>query len=95
MITSEQVKKISDLSHLNLSEEEIKKNSEELSQILDFIEVLKQVDTEGVEPLLCTSSLEDVMREDRVRPSSVSADIISCAPESQKNYIKTKSFSNS
>lgn len=94
MITREQVKKIAGLSYLNLTEEEIIKSSEELSKILDFIEILKKVDAEKVEPLLCTSELEDVMREDRARPSEIESDIINVAPESHKNYVKTKSFSS-
>ena len=94
MITKEQVKKIAELSHLDLNEKEIKQYSEELSRVIDFIEVLKKVNIDGVEPLLCTSELEDVMREDRARPSTISEDILVCAPESQKNYVKTKSFSN-
>jgi len=94
MITKEQVKKIAELSHLNLSEDEIKQNSEELSRIIGFIEILKQLDMDGVEPLLTTAGFEDVMREDRMKPSGIEADIVKIAPDSQKKYVKTKSFSN-
>ena len=94
MITEEQVKKIAELSYLNLSEDEIRQNSEELSRIIDFFKILKKVDTDGVEPLLCTAGFEDIMREDKAKQSGIETDIVAIAPGSQREYIKTKSFSN-
>lgn len=93
MIKHEQVKKIANLGHLELSEKEVDVYANELSKILDFFEVLKKVDTDGVQPLLCSTEISDVMRVDHQQTSGIEQDIISGAPERKKNYIKTRLFS--
>jgi aspartyl-tRNA(Asn)/glutamyl-tRNA(Gln) amidotransferase subunit C len=46
-----------------LSEEDVDHFSEQLSEILDYFERLRQVDTEGVPPTAHTLPLHNVMRE--------------------------------
>ena len=106
-ISPQLVKKIADLSYLELTEEELEKYTKELSSILDFIEILKKVDTKGVEPVWGNTDLEDVMREDKVflaeekskNKEDKEADetkeineLIKRAPKSSGRYLKTKAI---
>jgi len=68
MISKEEVKHIAKLARLGLTEEEIEKFQKELSAILDYIEKLKEVDIEGVEPMSHSIKLENVTRQDAAHP---------------------------
>jgi len=64
MISKKQVKHIAKLAKISLKEKEIEKFQKELSKILDYIEKLKEVDIENVEPMSHPVLLENVMRTD-------------------------------
>ena len=66
MISKEVVEKVAKLSRLNLDEEEKELYANQLSQILDTMEGLQQIDTEGVAPLAHVLPIENVLREDEV-----------------------------
>lgn len=68
-LTSEEVKHIARLASLNLSEEEVKKYQKELSETLDYIENLNEVDTKNTEPTSQVTGLKNVTREDESEPS--------------------------
>ena len=70
-----QVRHIAKLARLTLSDKEVEKFSRELSQILDYIEKLKKVDTKGVEPMSQITGLCTVTRTDTVieRPATTEA----------------------
>jgi len=65
-ISREEIKHIAELARLKLSEDEINKLGGELSSILEYIEMLKEVKTDGVEITAQVSGLNDIIREDRV-----------------------------
>ena len=68
-LTLEQVEKAAKLANLPLSSEEEEKYSQQLSKILDYMEQLNKVDTEGVEPTSQVTGLVNVMRSDETAPS--------------------------
>jgi len=51
-ITSDEIKKLAALSKLSIPDDEIDKYSQQLSDILDYVSQLENVDTHNVEPLL-------------------------------------------
>lgn len=55
------------LARLNLSEEEIAKFQTQLSQVLEYVEKLKQVDVSGVEPTAHANAIHNVFRADEPR----------------------------
>jgi len=67
-ISREQVEKVSLLARLLLSEEELDKMTVQLGRILDYMELLSEVDTEQVEPMAHALDFFDVFRDDRPRP---------------------------
>ena len=64
MLTKEEVKKVAALARLELLEEEIDVLTPQLSDILGFIDQLKEVDTLNTEPTAQVTGLSDVWRED-------------------------------
>lgn len=65
-ITEETIKYVAALAKLNVNEEEKNKIAQELDHILDYIETMNELDTEGVEPMSHVLPLKNVFREDKV-----------------------------
>lgn len=80
-ITRELVEYVAELSRIKLDEQSAAKMENELSAIVDYMEILKQIDTDGVEPLSHVFNITNVMREDEVVPSYPREDILKNAPE--------------
>lgn len=81
-ITPELVKYLESLARITLSEDEEKKVGAELGDILAYIDMLNELDTEGVEAMSHCFPLTNVMREDEVAPSISPDEITANAPES-------------
>lgn len=80
-ITKELVEYVAELSRIKLDAASAEKMQKELGAIVDYMEILNQLDTESVEPLSHVFNITNVMREDEVRPSYAREDILSNAPE--------------
>jgi len=65
-LNQKQIQHIANLARLELTEEELKKYSNQLSDILSYINQLKEVDTANIEPTAQVTGLENVFREDKV-----------------------------
>jgi len=74
------VQHVATLSRLALSEEELKLFQTQLSNILEYIDKLKALDTRNVEPLSHPLGLRNVFREDEVKPSAPRDEALSNAP---------------
>lgn len=91
-LTKEEVKKISELSRIELSESEIEKFQKELSVVLEYVSELNQVDTEGVEEIAQVTGLENVFREDEPVQSPYREDIIANFPDKKDTFLKIKNI---
>ena len=89
-LSREEVLHIARLARLGLSETEIERLSEQLSQILEHFEVLQKVDTTGVPPTAQSINLQSVMREDEVRPSLPANDVLSNAPRREEDFFRVR-----
>jgi len=87
-IDDQMIEKISGLAHLEFGEEEKEKIRQDLEQILTFVEKLKELDTENVEPLVYLSDKKDVLREDRMIPTISSEEALLNAPEKSGRFFK-------
>jgi aspartyl-tRNA(Asn)/glutamyl-tRNA(Gln) amidotransferase subunit C len=65
-LTPQDVLHVAKLAKIDLSQEEIKKYSEQLSSVVDYFSELSAVDTKNIEPTSQTTGLENVYREDKV-----------------------------
>lgn len=93
-LSLDEVKKIAKLAHIKMNDEsEVKKYCDELNKILAWVEQLKEVDTNGIEPMTTAENMPLPMREDRV---GIMNDIYSQqavlnnAPNAKYNYFTVK-----
>ena len=76
------------LSRLELSETELDKFTGQLDAILEYIDVLNQVDTSAVEPMAHVLEIRNVMRADEVQPSLPREAALQNAPEAEDGFFK-------
>lgn len=86
-ITPDLIKYLESLARITLSEDEEKKVGNELQDILTYIDMLNELDTDGVEAMSHCFPITNVMREDVVAESMTSDEIVANAPESQDGYF--------
>ena len=88
-ITTDDVRHLAQLSNLQLSDQELDSLRGDLSNILDYITQLDELDTDGVEPTYQVTGLENVWRDDVVDDGGVSADqLLALAPEQENHSVK-------
>lgn len=75
-LTQEQVRHIAKLARLGLTDDEVKTFSTQLTNILQYIEVLNEVDTSAVAPTNQVTGLMNVMRADVVDQTWVERDAL-------------------
>ncbi len=68
-ISRQEVEKVSLLARLLLSGEELDKMTVQMGQVLDYMALLGEVDTDHVEPMAHALDVADVLRDDAARPS--------------------------
>lgn len=87
-INEELIDYISDLSRLSLSEEQKSKAGEDLSDILDYVEKLNELDTSGMPEMSHPFDQVNCFREDAVTNSDDRDNLLSNAPERRGSYFK-------
>jgi len=92
MLTREEVIKLSQLARIELSENEVEKFQKELSTVLDYVEELKKVDTDGIPEVFEVTGLQNVQREDKVEIADNHEDIFKNAPEMKDGLYKVKAI---
>ncbi len=90
MLSREEVLHIARLARLGLSEEEIDRMREQLSNILENFEILKQVDTADVPPTAQSIALQSVMRDDEVAPSLPPDEVLANAPRREGDCFRVR-----
>jgi aspartyl-tRNA(Asn)/glutamyl-tRNA(Gln) amidotransferase subunit C len=79
-ISRNEVEKVSLLARLLLSEGELAQMTGQLGEVLEYIALLGEVDTEGVEPMAHPLDVVDAYRDDEVRPSLPREQALANAP---------------
>lgn len=86
-LTIEEVQKIAQLARIKLSAEEEQRYAITISAVLDYMNILNEVDTVGVEPTLQVTGLQDVTRSDEVKESDLAAELIAQMPHIKDNEL--------
>jgi aspartyl-tRNA(Asn)/glutamyl-tRNA(Gln) amidotransferase subunit C len=89
-LSREEVLHIARLARLGLTEEDVDKFGEQLSNILENFEILQQVDTKDVPPTAQSIALQNVMRDDEVTPSLPPEDILANAPRREGECFRVR-----
>jgi len=82
------LRKISHLARLEFDEKGTEKMIQDMTKILDWVEKLKEVNTEGVEPLTTMSSEVKVLREDFVGEHLSHEKGLKNAPQKDSDYFR-------
>lgn len=83
---------VAKLANLPLKPEEKEKFEKQLSEILSYVEKLKEVDTKDVETTSQVTGLENVTREDETSPSLTQEEALSNSKSTHNDLFKVKAI---
>lgn len=89
-LNREQVLHIARLARVGLTEAEVAKLSEQLSNILENFEVLQQVDTGDIAPTAQSIALQNVMKSDEVIDSLPPPQVLANAPRREEDWFRIR-----
>jgi aspartyl-tRNA(Asn)/glutamyl-tRNA(Gln) amidotransferase subunit C len=81
------VREIASLARLDLTQEEMEMFVSQFKDILDYVSILNEVDTENVPPAYLSSANQSVVREDVVEESIPTDEFLANVPESKDDYV--------
>lgn len=87
-ITDELVDKLAELSKLTFKESEKEKIKVDLQRMLDFVDQLKEVDVEGVEPLIHMIDEEVELRLDEPEKALEVKEVLKNAPDQEESFFR-------
>ena len=87
-VTVDEVRGVAELARLRFSPDEEERLTEDLNRILQYMDKLNELDTEGVKPTSHVLPLGNAFRRDEVDPSPAVAEILAAAPQRQGRYYK-------
>ena len=93
-LTKDQVKHVAKLANLPLTNDEEEKYSEQLSNILEYIDQLDSVNTSNIEPTFNVSGQNTVWREDESKEGLSQDEALSNAPVKKDSSFVTKGVFN-
>lgn len=89
-LSREEVLHIARLARLGVSDEDVEKAREQLSNILDNFQVLQTIDTTDVPPTAQPINLSNVLREDVECDSLPQEEILANAPQQEEDFFKVQ-----
>ena len=96
MLSKEEVRKIAKLVRIKLSSADEEKFSKQLSDILDFVEILQELDTDQVPPMNNVTGLENITRPDEIKTEKLASkdQLLACStlPKVEKMLRVKKVF---
>jgi len=87
-LTREDVAKVSLLARLQLSDEELDRMTDQLAQIVSYMDLLSELDTDQVEPMAHAVERTNVFAEDRVASSLTRDAVLSNAPKRDEQCFR-------
>ena len=93
VISDETIEYVGILAKLELSGEEKEQAKKDMGRMLDYIDKLAELDTEGVEPMSHVFPVQNVFREDEVTNSDKREQLLSNAPEQKDGmFVVPRTF---
>lgn len=93
-VTRKDVEHIAQLARLKFKETELNNFTDELNEILGYVEKLNELDTENIEPLSHPVEGSNVFRDDKLKGSIPTAEGLKNAPQSSEEYFKVPKVIN-
>lgn len=86
-LSRDAVLKVAALARLELTDEELETFTGQLAAVLEYVDVLNELDTDGVEPMTHVAELTDVLRDDEPCASLPSDAALANAPKSDGRFF--------
>ncbi len=86
-IDRETVRRIAFLSRLKIEDDKIEDTEDEFNKILNWVEQLSEVNTDGVEPLVSVNDTNLTLRQDEVTEGNQAEAVLKNAPQAQYGYF--------
>ncbi len=81
------IKHISKLSRISVDDEKAKKLAGDMNSIFDFIEKLKELDTNNIEPLTSVAETTLKLRVDEVKSGNIREDVLKNSPDENADFF--------
>lgn len=91
-LSEEEVVHVAKLAGLTLTRQEVKKFQKQLSEVLNYVEILKRIRTNKVSPTSQVTGLENVSREDKTGLSLSQKEVLANVKSTYKGYFRTKAI---
>ncbi len=93
-VDSQLVDKIASLSKLKFNEQQKSAMVNDMQRMVEFVDKLNELDTEGVEPMIYVSEAVNALRKDEVKDQISKADALKNAPQKDSDYFKVPKVIN-
>ena len=87
-VSKKEVEKIASLARLSLSEKELESRTNDMNNILNYMDSLNEINTDGVKELLNVHDMNNSLREDEYSSSISKKDFLKNSPSKNENYIE-------
>lgn len=93
-VTRKEVEYIAQLARLKFKDEELENFTNQLNEILNYVEKLNELDTDKIEPLSHPVENKNVFRNDELKPSTLTEEALKNAPDSTEEFFKVPKVIN-
>lgn len=87
-VTRKDVEYIAELARLKFNDQELDSFTEDLNEVLTYIDKLNELNTDNIEPLSHPVEGSNAFREDIVKPSITTEDALKNAPDKDESFFK-------
>lgn len=88
MVSKKDVEHVAKLARIDLTEEEKEKFAKQLGDIIEYVDQLNEVDTNGVDPMAHPYPITNVIRADRICYDNTREELLKNAPEEEDSFFK-------
>ncbi len=94
-VTLENVKNIAELARLQITEDMLESYRGHMNEILEYVDKLNEIDTEGIEPTVAVQSSEKPLRSDELKSSLSIDEAMANAPSHARSFFRVPKVINS
>ena len=87
-ISPSDVRKVAQLARLQLPEDQIETYTEQLEEILSYVDQLQEIDTENIAPTTRAVEVVNAMREDLVEVNCSREDLLNQSPHREGDFFR-------
>ena len=94
MLSAKEVQHIAKLARIGLTDEEILRFQKDLGSILEYVDILREIDNSSIIPRTATLPLQNIVRQDNAsaKDAQKGQHLLQMAPATKDGYLKVKSI---